>query len=776
MSEENDRAFTAPLEGKTDDGESENQRETAEPQYTETEEDKRYVALARNAYTQSDEWFSTSIRKKVERALKHFQGQHPAGSKYHSTYYDKRSRLFRPKTRSMVRGTEAASAIAFFSTADAVNVKPFNNGNQRQAMAAEIHNSLINHRLQDPDMHWFLTVLGAVQDAATVGVVISRQDWLYESYFETIDGVEYEIVLQDRPNVELIPVENIRISSAAKWWDPINTSPFVIELIPMYVHEVKKKMKQTGRDGQPIYRQIPDGMLRLATKQDWDTIRRVRNGERRLDMTEESAFVGDYDICWVHRNIVKDDHRDMIFDTLGSELMLSSKPRPLYEAHAHRMRPYVMGFMVVESHKIYPDSPSMLVDSLQETANDILNLRMDNVRLALGKRYIVKRGRGVDTTSLLRNVPSSVTMASDPTDIKEVTTQDVTKSSYEEQDRINTDFDELAGRFSASSVATNRKLNETVGGMSMLSADANQIQEYQIRVVAETWLEPVMKQLVALESAYESDPELLAEVGEPLGVGVEEVIKLLRERVRTTVEVGFNATNPEKRIQRLSLGMNTMSSLFPQIVQAGDAYEIGKEIFGALGYKDASRFLPMLKKGAEDPRIQALQQQIEQLTQMLQSEQMKIQGQKDVATIRVRGQIAVTQMRCECDLMLAQSSGNIELFKIKAQFRLDEIDRMISVEGSDIKRRELYLQREALSHNVIEADRNFRLKVAQLGQKREEGRGKMDIASRGADREDRAQAAESGEDGGDGAMDLEGDDMAGTLSRDNYGALPGMGG
>jgi len=48
--------------------------------------------------------------------------------------------------------------------------------------------------------------------------------------------------------------------------------------------------------------------------------------------------------------------------------------------------------------------------------------------------------------------------------VKELKSSDVTRSSYEMQDRLNVDFDDIAGSFSTSSVASNRKLNETVGG------------------------------------------------------------------------------------------------------------------------------------------------------------------------------------------------------------------------------------------------------------------------------------------------------------------------
>ena len=761
MIDQPDSRNAPPLEdGETEPGPGET--EQSERSFQETDEDKLWVSRSRSAHKGSDDWFSSSIRKDVERALSNFSSKHPYGSKYHTTYYNKRSRLFRPKTRSMVRGTEAAAAIAFFSTADAVDCQAYNSGNQEQVLAAKIHKDILNHRLGDASqMPWFLTVVGAVQDAVTTGVVISYQTWDYRSRIIDVNGREAEIVEQDTPHVELIPIENFRFSPAAKWYDPIGTSPFTIHMEAMYICDIKDLMEQKLQNGDPIYRRLPDSLLQAANKQDWDTIRRVRDGERRIDVHEAATEIRDYDTIWVHHNVIKVDGQDYCYDTIGTEMMLSFKVRPLFEAYRHNMRPYAMGFSVIETHKVYPQSPVMLVDSLQEEANDLVNLRLDNVRLALGKRFFVRRGRGVDTTSLTRNVPSSVTMVADPTDIKELPTQDVTRSSYEEQDRINMDFDELAGRFSQSSVGSNRKLGETVGGMTMLRQDANEIQEYQIRVVAETWLEPVMRQLVALESVYESDPELLAMVGEPYELGPEDVIRLLRKKIKTTVAVGFNATDPEKRISRLALGLNTMSTLFPQVVQRGDPVEIGKEVFGALGYKDPTRFLPMLKRDAQqDPRVAALEQQVQDLTQQLEGKQMEIQGRIEVANIGAQARLAAENIRAKVKQWEVEAKGKIEVVLMRMKQELERIDRAVLVEDNDIRRRELYLQREALSHNITESDRDFRLELMKLGQEKEAG--------------DADRAVDMQKNGG--PKDLKGEDKAGTIGRDQFGDIPAMGG
>ena len=305
-------------------------------------------------------------------------------------------------------------------------------------------------------------------------------------------------------------------------------------------------------------------------------------------------------------------------------------------------------------------------------------------------------------------------------------------------------------------MASNRKLNETVGGMEMISSDANQIQEYQVRMVAETWLERTLRQIVAMETIYEADEALLTAVGETVGLDPMGVILAMQHPIRVKLATGFNATNPEKRIQKLALGLGTMAQFFPQVVQSGDPREISKEIFGALGYKDASRFLPALKEDQPDPRVAALEQQVAQLTQMLEGKLVEQQTRIQVAQIGQETTLAVQKMRNEIEMMKAQAGQNMEMYLVSLKNRLEEIDRAIAVEDADIRRRELFLQREALSHSILEADRNYQLKLKQMGQKDRE----IDLKSNG----DLP------------TKDLKGNDKAGTIARNDYGSIPGAGG
>ena len=48
--------------------------------------------------------------------------------------------------------------------------------------------------------------------------------------------------VKDRPVIELISPENIRIDPAADWADPIKSTPYIVHLIPMYLQDVRSKI------------------------------------------------------------------------------------------------------------------------------------------------------------------------------------------------------------------------------------------------------------------------------------------------------------------------------------------------------------------------------------------------------------------------------------------------------------------------------------------------------------------------------------------------------
>lgn len=554
---------------------------------------KDYLALATAAFEGSTSYLDTNYRTQWERNLRQFRSMHPVNSRYLSEAWKAKSKFFRPKTRAATRKAEAALAAALFSTSDVVDISAIDDNHDIQQASAALWKEALNYRLKK-SVPWFLTVLGAFQDGNVMGAVVSHQDWN---------------LADDRPDVDLRPLENIRIDPGARWTDPINTSPYVIDMLPMYVHEVKERNDWTQ----------PDAAQFLTAKCNLDSTRLVREGNRTDPKEGANTGITDFDLVWVHRNILRDKGQDVVYYTLGTQHLLSD-PVPLKQAYPwlrRNKRPYTMGVCVIETHRLMPSSPVELAAPVQSEINTLVNQRRDNVELVLNKRYFVKRGAQVDVRSLVRGSAGSATLMNDPkSDVEKLEWNDVTSSAYQEEDRLNLDHDDLMGTFSGSSVASNRRLNETVGGMNLLSAEINELGDYTIKTFIETWLELTLEQVLWLEQHYETDEMILSLAGrraklvEKFGIEVIDD-NLLRQDLMLEINVGMGQTNPANAIERFMAGIGRLRETFgEERVSRELKFEtVTTELFGKLGYKDGSRFLV----NTENPEMAALQQQIEAL-------------------------------------------------------------------------------------------------------------------------------------------------------------------
>lgn len=432
-------------------------------------------------------------------------------------------------------------------------------------------------------------------DATAAKQVTPRE----ESNVIDVEFRETGEIVKDTPACELRPAENVFFSVAADWRDPANTSPFIIDKIPMFLDEVVRM----GKKGE--WYPLTESQLLTGITTDYNSVRRQRE-DNREDSKDQRHLHRGFDTVWVHRNIIKKGGVDWIYYTLGVHYRLS-EPIPLRQDKNYKWlrpgeRPYVIGFSNVEAHKNYPESLVGLAAGTQQDANLLNNTRFDNVELTLNRRYIVKRGSMIDYRGLQRNVPGGVTEADDPVnDIRLESPPDITASAYEEQNRINADFDELVGMFSGSSVSNNRSMNETVGGMKMLQGDADSLTEYPMMVFMITWVIPVLKQIIRLEQHFESDPALLNLMGEELQLWQKYKVDRVTDRwiqgtMNLQVAANFGAANPEQRIQRLAYGFGIIFKMAPALAQKLDGTEFAKEVMGAMGFQGTERFFPTDKK------------------------------------------------------------------------------------------------------------------------------------------------------------------------------------
>ncbi len=673
-----------------------------------------WIKRAKDAFRFSTSYIDSNYRKIWDDSIRAFNNQHSQDSKYNTELFRKRSNLFRPKTRAIIRKNEAAAAAAFFSNIDLIDVTPTNQSDKSELISAEVTKQLLQYRLSKT-IPWFQVCMGGIQDAQVQGAVAAHVHW---RFFEKHDEDGERLQLEDKPVIDLVPIENLRIDPSADWMDPVGTSPYLIHLIPMYWCDVKDRMRYPNPKGQTWKEYQPSLVFGRMWENTDDSTRQARINVSQ-DPNQQKREVSDYDIVWIHRHIHRFDGEDWEFYTIASEKMLTN-PEPLRETVWHGQRPYVLGKVVLETHKPLATPVPQLVRPLQEEANDLQNQRMDNVKLVLNKRWFAKRGKNVDLASLVRNVPGGITLLDDPeTDVKEIEWQDVTSSSYLEQDRVDGDFSDLMGNFNPMQVQAQRTGRESTNTMRMLQGPTNLLTEYMLKTYVETFVQPVLRLVMLLEQHYESNITLINLAGQKADVfkrfGTSQVTDaVLDTELNISVNVGMGATDPVMKLQRFVYALGAFVNISKIPPPGIDLKEVWKELAGLSGYQDGARFV---LDGA-NPEVQKLQQQVKALMAQLQKSPMgKLQTTRETNQSRERiahegnvVKLALGKQKHESEArkMIGQHILDTEMASNERQGAVEDRDfeRQGAVEDRIVDRAGAIQDRNLARQGTVE-DRNF---------------------------------------------------------------------
>jgi len=659
-----------------------------------------YLKLAQDAYEASSSYVDANYRNDWDYSIKAFRNEHGPGSKYLSAEYKARSKLFPPHTRTIIRKNEAAAAIALFSNMDIVDLTPGNPDDIMNVASASALKEILEYRLTRT-IPAFPLVMGAVQDAQTMGTVCSYQYWEYQKDDE---GRK----LKDKPCIELRPIENIRLDGGANWLDPVNSSPYFCDIIPMYVCDVKAMMEnKNDKTGEPKWKNYEDSIIIQAKPDVMDSTRKARLGGNQLP-EDETTGIKEFDVVWVMRWFMRNSQgSDRVFYTLGTQELLTDD-EPIDKVYFHGKRPYTMGYAIVETHKAFKTGIPVLVRPLQKESTEVANQRLDNVKFVLNKRWLVARGKQVDIASLTRNVPGGVTLLTDPkNDIVESNWADVTSSSYVEQDRIKSGLDELAGNFSPSTRVANNAVNDTLGGSKMALQGAGLMSDYLLRTIIETWWEPTLRQLVLLEQYYETDDVVLSVCANKARLfprfGIAKITDMmLMNEVNVSVNVGMGASNPNERFQKLISGTMATMDIVAKAPPGFNILEFIKEAYSNMGYRDGARFWNQ----QQDPRLMKAMQMVQQLQGMLEGKQMELQSriQEKQLTLasneKIKGaEIQVDAQRIDGDLRIRESENAIEAARL-------ELEKFLGVlEAQGLEKEHTMRLREMMGNVVMQQEK-----------------------------------------------------------------------
>lgn len=564
-----------------------------------------YLHLITIAEQQANLYVQQVNRRAWSRSYRAFHNEHFAGSKYGHRDWSNRSKIFRPKTRSAVRKDGAAVAASLFGTVDAITCSAGDEADPGQRAAAALMQELINYRTDRTSgraaIPWFLTAMGARQDAQIAGICASKQYWKLELRKSQDELGPVYVPDVDRPDIRLFPPENVIIDPAADWTDPAQSAAYLLLKYPMRLSEVEKKT----RDPLNPWKQLPPDLLKgtaEAAKFDAAAIRRAREfGLDRFDETQNSAA---FDIIWVYEAFIRVEGEDTCFFALGDKAFLTA-PKPTREVYPEQAgdRPVTIGYGALEAHRVYPMSPVESWQQTQQEINDVANLYLDTMKQNVAPITKVVRGRSVDLEALHRRGPNSHILVTRLDDIDFARPPDIPQSVIVGMEKLDVDMDDLAGQFNAGSVQTNRSLNDTVGGLKLIAGATNAVQEFDIRLWIETWAEPALAQVVRLEQYYESDAVILGICGQRAKLwqkhGVNRITDdLMDHQVTIRINAGLGVGDPQQRLAKFRDATMVFAPLAAQTkeFQTGqitmNIEEVGNEVFGAVGYRDGGkRFL-----------------------------------------------------------------------------------------------------------------------------------------------------------------------------------------
>lgn len=616
-----------------------------------------FLKLSQDAFEASSAYIDSNWRADWEYSLRAFRNEHAAGSKYLSEEYKARSRLFPPHTRSIIRKNEAAGAIAMFSNMDVVNIQPGNPDDVMSVASAAAMKEIVEYRLTKT-IPAFQVCLGGLQDAQTTGTVVSYQYWEYKK--------KGDRKVKDQPCIDLRPIENIRLDGGASWLDPVNTSPYFCDIIPMYVCDLKGLMNSEDDKTGQKFKKYDDAVILRAHPEVMDTTRKARLGNQQ-DPQDEKKSIASFDIVWVMRWFMRDSvGDDWTYYTLGTEELLTD-PKPIEEVYFHGKRPYVIGYAILETHKALKTGLPVLTRPLQQESADITNQRIDNVKFVLNKRWIVARGRQVDVQSLVRNVPGGVTLTTDPkNDVQESNWPDVTSSAFVEHDRIKAQFDELAGNFSPSTKVANNAVNDTLGGSRMATQSAGLMTDYLLRTFIETWWEPVLRQLVLLEQYYETDEIVLGVCANKARLfprfGMSAITdSMLMNEVNLVVNVGMGSSDPSARLQKFVFAIKLVIEMISTAPPGVNVQEIAKEIFSMAGYRDGERFV----SEQQDPRLLKALQALKQMHGMLEGKMLELKANAQIEQEKIQSNERIKAAQLQVDQQRISGDQQIRALELQ---------------------------------------------------------------------------------------------------------------
>jgi hypothetical protein len=285
--------------------------------------------------------------------------------------------------------------------------------------------------------------------------------------------------------------------------------------------------------------------------------------------------------------------RAVIRDTTKNEAKPFSDKFPMLDCRMTGAPGEFFGLGLLESIK-----------PLQKELNILRSQRRDNISLILNKLFIYDILAGEVDLSTLFSAPGNVIVTTNQDALKELPIQDVTGSSYKEENSLQYDMQNVSNMWDYARGATPKR-RETASGIIRLQQAAQGRNEWTLRKIDSYVLQPACKRLLVYLREYLPRPEYEAIVGQQSHA--DEFYALDVEKIKRF----FQVQPMTESIQSLKeMNLNMFMQAFDRLIKMPMVNHIAliKQLLIKLGQKNIKEILPMLSQEAQGQVQEGVQQ------------------------------------------------------------------------------------------------------------------------------------------------------------------------
>lgn len=365
---------------------------------------------------------------------------------------------------------------------------------------------------------------------------------------------------------------------------------------------------------------------------------------------------------------------------------------------------------ILNTHRWDGQSYVDVTDDIQKVHTDILRGTLDNLRLTNNPRTKVLTDANwsplANIDDLLDSRPGGVIRQRDPNAVMEQVTPFAAAASMPILEYIQSMRENRTGVSRTSQGMNPDSLNNTATGRAQDMSAAMQRTEMVVRIIAETLVKPIF--LGILKTLTDGGMEKLAfRLRDKF---VEYDPNEWRDQYSMTVNVGLGTGDKEKQAAQLTtIYQMQQAGMGMGLATPKHLYHTQSKLIENAGFKDVQNFV-------QDPTT--LPPQPQQPPLPLQIEQMKLQAE---------AQKFQAEQQAEGQRFQAETAQAMEMEKLKAQAKLQEVQANLELQASNDQRdseREqfkanmsLMMEQQRLEFEKwkAELDARVKLRVAKIG-------------------------------------------------------------